>query len=221
METRDIALIKALSNGAGGASYTLPIASSTQLGGVQPAAKTKTMTQAVGVDADGALWTEPGGGGSSGGISEEVIMDVTLEEEASVVTGPTMKGSAIYQLLQNHTYLKVEYIVKAPSDATLTSDGKTSIGIYRPNWYQYWIALDAGNTPQAAGGGDCQGAGIIDSGLLANYCHLLYKTSTSQTFSYSSTIDRQFTSSDTGNYVFRASTTTAFGAGSRFRIVAK
>ena len=40
-----------------GATYTLPIASSTQLGGVQPAAKTETMTQAVGVDAGGALWT--------------------------------------------------------------------------------------------------------------------------------------------------------------------
>lgn len=40
-----------------GATYTLPIASSTQLGGVQPAAKTDTMTQAVGVDADGTLWT--------------------------------------------------------------------------------------------------------------------------------------------------------------------
>lgn len=57
METRDIALIKALSNGAGGASYTLPVASSTQLGGVQPAAKTDAMTQEVSVDEDGGLWT--------------------------------------------------------------------------------------------------------------------------------------------------------------------
>ena len=40
-----------------GASYTLPIASSTQLGGVKPVTKTDAMTQSVGVDADGTLWT--------------------------------------------------------------------------------------------------------------------------------------------------------------------
>lgn len=45
-----------------GAAYTLPIASSTQLGGVQPSTKTDEMTQEVGVDETGALWTAPGGG---------------------------------------------------------------------------------------------------------------------------------------------------------------
>ena len=53
-----------------GDTYTLPIASSTQLGGVQPAAKTDTMTQAVGVDKAGGLWTAPSGGGSGGGEAE-------------------------------------------------------------------------------------------------------------------------------------------------------
>lgn len=48
--------------GAGG-SYTLPVASSTTLGGVKPVAKTASMTQEVGVDASGALYTEPGSGG--------------------------------------------------------------------------------------------------------------------------------------------------------------
>ena len=41
-------------------AYTLPVASSTQLGGVKPAAKTDEMTQPVGVDEDGALYTKPG-----------------------------------------------------------------------------------------------------------------------------------------------------------------
>ena len=63
-----------------GATYTLPIASSTQLGGVQPAAKTDDMTQAVGVDAGGALWTASGGGG--GGAWKKVV-DVITEEETS------------------------------------------------------------------------------------------------------------------------------------------
>ena len=39
------------------APYTLPIASSTVLGGVMPVAKTDAMTQSVGVDEAGALWT--------------------------------------------------------------------------------------------------------------------------------------------------------------------
>ena len=53
--------------GSGG--YTLPIASATQLGGVMPVAKTDEMTQAVGVDETGGLWTNAGGssGGSGGG----------------------------------------------------------------------------------------------------------------------------------------------------------
>ena len=54
-----------------GDTYTLPIASSTQLGGVKPTAKTGTMTQAVGVDAGGALWTAPGSGGGSGSGESE------------------------------------------------------------------------------------------------------------------------------------------------------
>ena len=66
----DVALIKKI--GGNGSSYTLPIASSTQLGGVQPAAKTETMTQAVGVDAGGALWTAPGSGEGGGGYGESI-----------------------------------------------------------------------------------------------------------------------------------------------------
>ena len=46
-----------------GSGYTLPVASSTTLGGVKPVAKTASMTQEVGVDASGALYTEPGSGG--------------------------------------------------------------------------------------------------------------------------------------------------------------
>lgn len=44
----------------GSGSYTLPVASPTQLGGVKPVAKTDDMTKGVGVDANGGLYTEPG-----------------------------------------------------------------------------------------------------------------------------------------------------------------
>lgn len=46
--------------------YTLPIASNTQLGGVKPVAKTNTMTQSVGVDSAGRLWTNAGGSAAVG-----------------------------------------------------------------------------------------------------------------------------------------------------------
>lgn len=59
--------------GAGG-SYTLPVASSTTLGGVKPVAKTVSMTQEVGVDASGALYTEPGSGG---GGSTDISLGIT------------------------------------------------------------------------------------------------------------------------------------------------
>lgn len=49
---------------ATGGTYTLPIASSTTLGGVKPIAKTDAMTQGVGVDDAGALWTTAGSGGT-------------------------------------------------------------------------------------------------------------------------------------------------------------
>ena len=55
-------------------SYALPVATADTLGGVQPVTKTANMTQPVGVDANGGLWTEPsgeGGGNDGGTVSEE------------------------------------------------------------------------------------------------------------------------------------------------------
>ena len=45
------------------ALQSVPLATSSTVGGVKPTAKTSEMTQAVGVDSNGALWTAPGGGG--------------------------------------------------------------------------------------------------------------------------------------------------------------
>lgn len=51
--------------------YTLPVANSTTLGGVKPVSKTDSMTQSVGVDENGKLYTSPGsgGGGTSGAVT--------------------------------------------------------------------------------------------------------------------------------------------------------
>lgn len=56
--------------------YTLPVASSTTLGGVKPVARTSDMTQNVGVDANGALYTAPGGG-------TQILVDGILEGDGT------------------------------------------------------------------------------------------------------------------------------------------
>ncbi len=65
----------------GGGAYTLPIASPAVLGGVKPVAKTDAMTQGVGVDEAGALFTLPGGG--SGEKSWRILRDIMITETVS------------------------------------------------------------------------------------------------------------------------------------------
>ena len=75
-----------------GGGYNLPIASATQLGGVMPAAKTDAMTQAVGVDEAGGLWTAPGG--ETPTLQETVLASGTIaagtENKTIIDTGLTM-----------------------------------------------------------------------------------------------------------------------------------
>ncbi len=51
--------------------YTLPVASSLTLGGVRPMVKGQDMTQAVGIDLSGRLWTKPGGAGA--GLTRDAL----------------------------------------------------------------------------------------------------------------------------------------------------
>ena len=79
----------------GSGSYTLPIASPTTLGGVMPAAKTDEMTQAVGVDEAGGLWTAPGGG--SGKEQFKVIGQSVATEEVSSIFVTLPKPACEYK----------------------------------------------------------------------------------------------------------------------------
>ena len=78
-----------------GGGYNLPIASATQLGGVMPAAKTDDMTQAVGVDEAGGLWTAPGGG--SGKEQFKVIGQSVATEEVSSIFVTLPKPACEYK----------------------------------------------------------------------------------------------------------------------------
>ncbi len=64
--------------------YELPTATASKLGGVKPVAKTDAMTQSVGVDANGALFTEPGQGGSGGSDGIPVPATATVGQTIAV-----------------------------------------------------------------------------------------------------------------------------------------
>lgn len=86
--------------------YQLPIATSETLGGVKPVAKTETMTQEVGVDENGLLYTIPsetGGSSSDGGYVVDTLIDTTLEEETKFVdaTIDSLKYRKIYAYIKN------------------------------------------------------------------------------------------------------------------------
>lgn len=69
--------------GPPGEIENLPIATETTLGGVQPVAATEDMTQLVGVDADGRLFTAPGAGGDLVLLVDE---SVQMTEPANTLT---------------------------------------------------------------------------------------------------------------------------------------
>ena len=62
-----------------GESYTLPVATSETLGGVKPVSKTDAMTQEVGIDQEGKLYTEPTT--SSGGSGDGFIAGGSITTE--------------------------------------------------------------------------------------------------------------------------------------------
>ena len=59
LEYRFAELEAKIGTGGSGGSYVLPIATPKTLGGVKPTLKTEAMTQSVGVDETGGLWTTP------------------------------------------------------------------------------------------------------------------------------------------------------------------
>ena len=77
-----------------GESYTLPVASSTTLGGVKPVAKTSAMTANVGVDENGALFAE---GGEAGGLEQIWVNPYpTSDFSAGDVTSSKITTNGVY-----------------------------------------------------------------------------------------------------------------------------
>ena len=116
-----------------GSSYTLPVASSTTLGGVKPVAKTASMTQEVGVDASGALYTEPGSGGgvksvngATGEVKSTFYVTVTptgsgyaatADKTATEVYAAYVAGYAVYAIVNFngvHVPFELPLVAAAP-----------------------------------------------------------------------------------------------------------
>ena len=99
-------------NGSSDSSgYTLPVATSEKLGGVKPVAKDDTMTQEVGVDSEGKLYTAPNtsSGESSNGLGEPLVIETITFDEATQV---------IYKELDYSLYKCVYFTITQATNGT-------------------------------------------------------------------------------------------------------
>lgn len=113
-------------------SYTLPIATSETLGGVKPVAKSDDMTQSVGVDADGGLWTKLGATTGTGGVFK-TIADFTTTETVSEIQIP-IDTDELVELCHSAKELRVLIHIEKDTSDTTTVDGNIEFGA-NPGWY--------------------------------------------------------------------------------------
>lgn len=106
-------------------TYTLPIASATTLGGVQPDTKTTEMTQAVGVDETGKLWTAPGSGG--GGGSNPPVIDLGTTTSGSTVSITTEQKETLSSNASAKIKVEIDDIIYYAERQLSTSDGSTML----------------------------------------------------------------------------------------------
>lgn len=84
-----------------GRSYQLPLAGPETLGGVLPETAGDAMTQSVGVDSDGRLWTAPGPQGPKG--ESGVYIGSTEPQDPDVMVWIDPTGGATWETLVNVT----------------------------------------------------------------------------------------------------------------------
>lgn len=122
-----------------GGSYTLPIASPTVLGGVKPTAKTDAMTQGVGVDAEGALWTAPYIEGY------ELVFTETIAEDVASYTRSTDKDGNTFDL----TDVLVIIFTKPFSEST--NSGGRALGFLPISLWGRNVVLNFSNAIKSGG----------------------------------------------------------------------
>lgn len=152
----------------------IPIATSATIGGVKPITKTSTMTQSVGVDASGRLYTNPSEGGTgieffdvvvetpSGGISspKETTADKTFAEAwRAYQQGKMIRVfvdayvlSLVYQDGGESMYFSATYSIPYNTD-NIYSVGVTcdSDDVWTVEMWNQKISSASSTTPKAAG----------------------------------------------------------------------
>ena len=108
---------------------TIPIANSTTLGGVMPVNKTDGMTQEVGIDSTGKLYTAPGGGGGSNTVVYNLYGNFTAADVRSM-----------YDNYSNGKRVLVNYILPGfgkilieLTSMSRTEDGSSIVGSAKAN----------------------------------------------------------------------------------------
>lgn len=116
-------------------TYTLPAATETTLGGVKPVTATEAMTQPVGVDANGALYTEPGKGGGS-----EYVLPIGGAELGGVKNGGNVTINADGTMTAPENEISGEQVSSAVSEwldahpEATTTVGDGSINPDKTTW---------------------------------------------------------------------------------------
>jgi hypothetical protein len=115
-------------------TYTLPIATPETLGGVKPVNKAEDMTQPVGVDELGGLWTAMGGGNAIS-IADELIIDFVAEEEVTQVDIPLTE---LAERLNNAAEIITSIRVEKPTVDEGTKYETFAVKLFRQSgggWY--------------------------------------------------------------------------------------
>ena len=114
---------------------TIPIANSTTLGGVMPVNKTDGMTQEVGVDSTGKLYTAPGGG------SNPVVYDLVQGTEFTAADVRSMYDnySNGKRVLINFITPRVGKILIEVNSMSRTEDGSSIVGSAKADAFGFGV----------------------------------------------------------------------------------
>ena len=150
--------------------YELPVASSTVLGGVKPISRTSDMTQTVGVDADGRLYTTPGDSGTGvvSSVNGQTGAVVLKASDVGALPSTTTIPSKTSQLTNDSGFLTsapVTSVNRKTGVITLTQDDVSNGATYVRTHNDFTDALKAQISTNATNISSKQ-AKITASGIL-------------------------------------------------------
>lgn len=138
-------------NKADTALQSVPLATSSVVGGVKPVAKTDDMTQSVGVDSNGALFTAPGGGSGGKLYLHSLVLDTSASSSLP------------------YTSVKVDIL----SERSTAYTKQTMADDFAQN--KFLSTVFHYTAPEQVGEGQVEGfLGFITSGMSGSYTISLY-----------------------------------------------